>query len=73
MLDLQSKGAGVYNVPIELVAPDVVVQSLSPASVTLDDRKASISARFPLAMHYVGTATAGLVVKSNPQLQAGAS
>ena len=32
----KNKGAGIYNVPIrQLVAPDVVVQSLSPASVTL--------------------------------------
>ncbi len=35
MLDLSNKGPGIYNVPVQLVAPDVVVQSLSPASVTL--------------------------------------
>ncbi len=35
VLDLAGRGAGVYNVPVELVAPDVAIQSLSPASVTL--------------------------------------
>ena len=35
VLDLSNKETGVYNVPVKLVAPDVVVQSLSPASVTL--------------------------------------
>jgi len=32
VLDLNSLSAGVYNVPIRLVAPNVAVQSLSPAS-----------------------------------------
>jgi len=68
VLDLSNKGAGIFNVPIELVAPDLVVQSLSPASVTLtiehiDERN------FPIEPHYVGTPSAGLVVKSNPVMK----
>ena len=39
VLDLTNKETGVYNVPVQLVAPDVVVQSLSPASVTLTVEK----------------------------------
>jgi hypothetical protein len=35
MLDLSDKAAGVYNVPVQLVAPTVVVQSLSPATVSV--------------------------------------
>jgi hypothetical protein len=35
VLDLSNKPAGVYTVPVELVAPDIAIQSLSPASVTL--------------------------------------
>jgi len=35
LLDLSGKAAGVYNVPVELVAPNVVVQSLSPASISV--------------------------------------
>ncbi len=53
VLDLAGKGAGVYNVPVALVAPQIVVQSLSPASVTLTIEKIE-SRDFPLAVHYVG-------------------
>lgn len=35
VLDLANKGPGVYNVPVRLTTPDVAVESLSPASVTL--------------------------------------
>jgi YbbR domain-containing protein len=55
VLDLSNRTAGVYNVPVQLVAPSVVVQSLSPASVTLTVTK--IDARsFPVAMYYGGQA-----------------
>jgi YbbR domain-containing protein len=53
VLDLAGKGAGVYNVPVALVAPQIVVQSLSPASVTLTIEKIE-SRDFPLIVHYVG-------------------
>lgn len=63
VLDLAGKNSGVYNVPIELVAPDVVVQSLSPASVSMTIER--IDQRpFPLAFHYVNGETNGLVVTS---------
>jgi YbbR domain-containing protein len=68
VLDLQNKGAGIYNVPVLLVAPDVVVQSLSPASVTLSIERIDQRA-FAVETHYVGTAPAGLVVKSNPVMK----
>lgn len=35
VLDLSDKAAGVYNVPVQLVAPDVAVQTLSPGSVSV--------------------------------------
>jgi YbbR domain-containing protein len=53
VLDLAGKGAGVYNVSVALVAPQIVVQSLSPASVTLTIEKVE-SRDFPLAVHYIG-------------------
>jgi YbbR domain-containing protein len=34
-LDLSGKGPGTYAVPVELIAPNVVVQSLTPASVSV--------------------------------------
>jgi YbbR domain-containing protein len=61
VLDLANKGTGIYNVPVQLVAPDVVVQSLSPASITLTVEP--IEQRpFPLTVHYVGPRTGGIVV-----------
>lgn len=61
VLNLSDKVVGVYNIPVQLVAPDVAVQSLSPASVTLTIEK--IEARtFPIAIHYVGPQPAGIVV-----------
>ncbi len=35
VLDLSGKQTGVYNVPVQLIAPNVTVQSLSPATVSL--------------------------------------
>jgi YbbR domain-containing protein len=51
----------VYNVPVQLVAPNVAVQSLSPASVTLTVEKID-QKTFPVAMYY---GTQGNVVVSH--------
>jgi YbbR domain-containing protein len=61
VLDLSNKQTGVYNVPVQLVAPSVVVQSLSPASVTLTIEKIE-QRSFPIAVHYVGPQPSGIVV-----------
>jgi hypothetical protein len=53
VLDLSNKGPGIYNVPVALVAPDVAVQSLSPASVTLSIER-NEERTFSIAVHYVG-------------------
>jgi YbbR domain-containing protein len=60
VLDLSNKVPGVYNVPVQLVAPDVAVQSLSPASVTLSLEKIE-ERSFTIAAHYVGSQP-GIVV-----------
>jgi YbbR domain-containing protein len=66
VLDLYGKAAGVYNMPVELVAPNVIVQSLSPASVSLTVEK--IDRRgFPLAFHYLSPQQTSVVVE-NAQL-----
>jgi hypothetical protein len=54
VLDLSGKVAGVYNVPIQLVAPSVVVQSLSPASVALTVERVD-QKTFTLGLHYMGS------------------
>jgi YbbR domain-containing protein len=60
VLDLSGKSAGVYNIPVQLVAPDVVVQSLSPASVTLTI-EAIAAKTFRIAPHY-GPQSSSVVV-----------
>jgi YbbR domain-containing protein len=67
VLDLANKGTGVYNVPVQLVAPDVVVQSLSPASVTLTVERIE-QRSFPIGVHYVGAQRADVVVSGTDVL-----
>lgn len=43
VLDLANKGPGAYNVPVRLTTPDVAVESLSPASVTLTIETAAMN------------------------------
>jgi YbbR domain-containing protein len=51
VLDLSNKLSGVYNIPVQLVAPNVVVQSLSPASISLTiERVAERS--LPVTFHF---------------------
>lgn len=66
VLDLSAKGAGIYNVPVQLVAPDVVVQSLSPASVTLAIERVE-QRIFPVAVHFVN-APANVVINATTLL-----
>lgn len=63
VLDLSNKGTGVYNVPVQLVAPDVVVQSLSPASVTLTIEQIE-QRSFPVSVHYAGAQSGDIVVNA---------
>jgi hypothetical protein len=64
VLDLTDKpGPGIMNVPVTIVAPDVVIRSLSPASVTLSvDRLASRTV--PVSIAYTG-GNGSLVVESS--------
>lgn len=41
----------VYNVPVQLISPNVAVQSLSPASLTLSVEKI-VQRAFPVTVHY---------------------
>ncbi|HEY9085507.1 MAG TPA: hypothetical protein VIN40_06185 [Candidatus Tyrphobacter sp.] len=61
VLDLAGRGAGVYNVPVELVAPDVAIASLSPASVTLTLERIA-QRRMPVVVHYTGSREPDIVV-----------
>jgi YbbR domain-containing protein len=51
VLDVEGRGPGVYNVPVEVVAPKFEIKSLSPASVTLSIER--VEARtLPVSVHY---------------------
>jgi hypothetical protein len=54
VLDLNdTQGPGIMNLPVKIVAPDVVIKSLSPASVTLSvDRLESRTV--PVSISYTG-------------------
>jgi YbbR domain-containing protein len=61
VLDLQGRGSGVYNVPIQLIAPKLEVKSLAPGSVTLSLEK--IEGRsLPVVVHYIGDLHRNVVV-----------
>ncbi len=55
ILDLQGRPAGVHNVPIQVIAPKLVIRSLSPASVTLSVEKIE-TRNLPVTIHYLGEA-----------------
>jgi YbbR domain-containing protein len=61
VLDLESRGSGVYNVPIKVIAPKLEVRSLAPASVTLSLEKIE-ERSLPLVVHYVGDLHRNVVV-----------
>lgn len=61
ILDLSNKAVGVYNVPVLLVAPDIAVKSLSPASVSLTIEKVD-DRSYPVSLHYTGTSSTSVVV-----------
>lgn len=64
VLDLSNKTTGVYNVPVQLVAPAIVVQSLSPASVSLTIERIG-SERMSPSIHYPSRRPRAVVVGSS--------
>ena len=61
VLDVAHRTPGIYNVPIQLVAPNVAVQSLSPASVTLTIERIE-QRTVPIVVHYVSASQPNVVV-----------
>jgi YbbR domain-containing protein len=62
VLNVEGRGPGVYNVPVEVIAPKLEIKSLSPASVTLSIER--IEARtMPVSLHYSGPVHPGVVVQ----------
>lgn len=63
VLDLAARGPGVYNVPLEVIAPKFEIKSLSPASVTLAIERIE-QRKVPVALHYTGAVRGNVVVAS---------
>ena len=65
VLDLTDRSAtGIINVPVKIVAPDLVIKSFAPASVTLVlDRLATRTV--PVSIAYIGGTGALVVVSSH--------
>jgi YbbR domain-containing protein len=61
VLSLDERGPGVYNVPVEVIAPKLEIKSLSPASVTLSIERIE-DRTYPIAIRYVGDPRRGVVV-----------
>ena len=61
VLDLEGRGVGVYNVPVQVIAPKLDIRSLSPASVTLSIERIE-ERRLSVTVRYVGQIRPGLVV-----------
>jgi YbbR domain-containing protein len=53
VLDLEGKGPGVYNVPLQVIAPKLEIHSLTPATVTLAIERIE-ERRFPVTIRYTG-------------------
>jgi len=62
VLALDGRGPGVYNVPVEVIAPKLEIKSLSPASVTLAIERVE-ERRVAVALHYIGDARPSVVVQ----------
>ncbi len=61
ILNLAARGPGVYNVPLEVIAPKFEIKSLSPASVTLSIERIE-QRTLPVALHYTGNVRNNVVV-----------
>jgi hypothetical protein len=62
VLNLSGRGPGVYNVPVEVIAPKLEIKSLSPASVTLSIERIETRS-IPVALFYSGLVRANVVVQ----------
>ncbi len=64
VIDLNARtDPGIINVPVRIVAPDLVIKSLSPASVTLDVDRIE-TRQIPVSISYTG-GNGSLVVTSS--------
>ena len=63
VLNLDEKATGVYNIPIQIIAPPLDIRSFSPASVTLEIARLE-ERTVPVGIDYTGDRKGGIVVDS---------
>ncbi len=63
VLNLEGRGPGVYNVPVEVIAPKLDIKSLAPASVTLAIERIQ-ERSLPVYVHYNNALRHNVVVQS---------
>ena len=63
VLNLDEKLTGVYNIPIQIIAPPLDIRSFSPATVTLEIARLE-ERSVPVAIDYTGERKGGIVVDS---------
>jgi hypothetical protein len=62
VLELEGRSPGVYNVPVEVIAPKFEIKSLSPASVTLAIERVE-NRTLPVSVHYTSGLRGNIVVQ----------
>jgi hypothetical protein len=72
ILDLTGRGPGVYNVPVQVIAPKLEIRSLAPASVTLEIERME-ERLLPIAVHYTGGPRRNVVVLRSDTFPASAT
>ncbi len=66
VVNLQDRGPGVYNVPVEVVAENLAIKALSPASINVSVEPLG-ERTIPVSITYVGQQKNGIVANS-PQI-----
>lgn len=72
VLNLDGRVPGIYNVPVEVIAPKLDIKSLSPATVTLAIERIE-ERQIPVSIHYSGTLRPNVVVQGSGVLPATAT
>jgi hypothetical protein len=63
VLSLDGKGPGVYNLPVEVIAPHYQIKSIAPSSVTLSIERVE-ERTIPISVHYVTDRHSATVVEA---------
>lgn len=63
VVDASNLSPGMHVTPVEVLAPNIAVQSLSPASISLNIERIEERTQ-PIVIHYIGSVPTGIAVGS---------